>query len=280
MELLYGKNVAKEITDQLKVDIFSRDKKPGLAVILIGENAASEIYVALKEKKAREIGMHFFCFNFPQTVSQDEIIEKIISLNNDESICGIIVQLPLPESFDTKKIITSIAIEKDVDGFHPENAQLFLNSRETIVPVFPQAIMCLIESSKEILENKKAVVLANSIEFGEIMTTMLNRKMIASKYILASDFTTNLKAIKDADIVVTAMGSPELLKGSMLKDGAIIIDGGIEKIGARVVGDVDFSSTKALNGYITPVPGGVGPVTIACLLKNVFLAFKAQQKEK
>jgi methylenetetrahydrofolate dehydrogenase (NADP+)/methenyltetrahydrofolate cyclohydrolase len=276
MELLYGKPVAEKILNRLKSDISLCEKKPGLAVILVGDDVASQIYVNLKEKKAREIGMNFSRYDFAQNTPQDEILNQIEKLNQDESINGIIVQLPLPKVFGTQKIISMIAPKKDADGFHPENTQLFLQNKGGISPVFPLAIMKLIESSLEDITGKSAIVLANSDEFGKIMSTMLSSQNINSQYVLAENIPSKLEQIKEADIVVSAMGSPELIKGEMLKDGAIIIDGGIEKVGEKVFGDVDFGSTCALSGFITPVPGGVGPVTIACLLENVFLAFRNQ----
>ncbi|EKD46605.1 MAG: Bifunctional protein folD [uncultured bacterium] len=278
MKLLFGKPVAEKILSRLKSDISLLEKKPGLAVILIGTDSASHIYVNLKEKMAREIGMNFFRFDFSEGVSQDEISTLIDKLNADADVHGVIVQLPLPESFDTEKIIASIAPEKDVDGFHPENSKAFLEGEGAILPVFPRAITLLMQSAEENLAGKKAVILANSAEFGMIMSTMLSRQNIDAEYILAEKIPSNLRQIKGADIVVSAMGSPELVKGEMLKDGAIVIDGGIEKVGEKVFGDVDFGSTETLSGHITPVPGGVGPVTIACLLDNVFLAFEAQQR--
>jgi len=274
MKLLYGKPVAEEILSRLKGDISLCEQKPGLAVILVGDDSASQIYVNLKEKTAKEIGMNFFRFDEPENISQDEILKQIAKLNADDDIDGIIVQLPLPEGFDTQKIIESIDPKKDADGFHPVNMELFLSSDGGVTPVFPRAIMQLIKSSGEKLEHKTGIVIANSDEFGGIMCAMLSRENIALQYILAENILSNLEKIKASDIVVSAVGSPGLLRGEMLKDGSIVIDGGIEKVGEKVFGDVDFASTEALDGYITPVPGGVGPVTIACLLENVYLAFK------
>jgi methylenetetrahydrofolate dehydrogenase (NADP+)/methenyltetrahydrofolate cyclohydrolase len=246
----------------------------------VGDDEASHIYVNLKEKKAREIGMNFFRFDFSLDVSEQTILQQIEKLNADLAVDGIIVQLPLPKGFDQQEIISSINPKKDADGFHPINAELFLQRTGGISPVFPSAIMQLIEGTGEKLTGKNGIVIANSDDFGRIMCAMLEGQNIASRYILSENISSNLGEIKESDIVVSAVGSPGLLKGEMFKDCAIIIDGGIEKVEGDVLGDVDFASTEALNGYITPVPKGVGPVTIACLLKNVFLAFEAQQKEK
>ena len=194
------------------------------------------------------------------------IINLIKKLNADKKINGIIVQLPLPAGFDTGKILAAVDPKKDADGFCAE--EKFLQ------PVFPHAIMLLIESSGEKLENKKAVVIANSDEFGKTMTATLSQKGVSAEYVISGKIQSNLGKIGEADIVVSAVGSPGLLKGQMCKEGAIIIDGGIEKVGGKVFGDVDFASFETKNGFLTPVPGGVGPVTIACLLENTFLAFK------
>ena len=280
MKLLYGKPVAEKILSRLKGDISLCEKKPGLAVILVGDDRASQIYVSLKEKTAKEIGMNFFRFDFAKKISEYEVLKQIEKLNVDADVNGIIVQLPLPEGFDTQKIITSIDPEKDADGFHPTNTELFLKGENGITPVFPRAIMYLIESSGEQLSGKKGIVIANSEYFGKIMCAMLERENITSQYLLAESILSELGQIRGADIVVSAVGSPGLVNGEMLKDSAIVVDGGIEKAGERIVGDVDFGSTKENIGHITPVPGGVGPVTIACLLENTLLAFKAQQKEK
>ncbi len=280
MKLLYGKPIADSILERLEGSISGYEKKPGLAVVLIGTDKASQLYVSLKEKKAQEIGMNFFKFELAENIAENEVLQLIDKLNLDENVHGIIVQLPLPAGFDTTKIIAAIDPEKDVDGFHPTNSRLFLDGEKGILPVFPRAIMQLIENAKENLSGKRAVVIANSDDFGKIMSVMMENKKIFTQYVLVENISLNLEQIKDADIVVSAVGSPELLKGQMLKSGSIVIDGGITKVGDKVLGDVDFGSTEALDGHITPVPGGVGPVTIACLLENTFLAFEAQEKGK
>ena len=278
MKLLYGKSVAEEILSRLKNDILMQSQKPELAVILVGNDEASQLYVNLKERKAKEIGMNFVRYDFSEDVSENDILVQIEKLNADVNVNGIIVQLPLPQKFDTQKIISSIDLKKDVDGFSAQSGSAFGGHPGT-APVFPRAIMKLIESSEQSIPGKKAIVIVNSELFGQVMIEILNQKGAITQYVLAENISSKLKEIKGADIVVSAVGSPGLLKGQMLKDGSIIIDGGIEKVGEKVFGDVNFASTEALSGYITPVPGGVGPLTIACLLENTFLAFEAQQKE-
>jgi len=273
MKLLYGKPIADKILNRLKSDISASNKKPGLAVILVGDDQASQLYVSLKEKTALEIGMHFSRFDFAKNVSENEIIDVIQKLNADEKINGIIVQLPLPNGLNSERIISQIDPKKDADGFSAK-------SEKDLQPVFSHAILLLAESSGEILENKKVIVVANSDEFGKVMVATFKQKNISAEYFISKDISSNLDKIKDADIVISAVGSRGLLRGEMFKEGAIVIDGGIEKIDGKVKGDVDFASTEEKNGFLSPVPGGVGPLTIACLLENVFIAFKAQQKEK
>lgn len=272
MEILNGKRIAQAILDEIATEIKKSEIKPGLAVILAGKNKASEIYVSLKGKRAKEVGIDFQLKRFPSDVSEDKVINEIENLNSNRSVNGIIVQLPLPDSFDTQRIIDEIDPKKDVDGFHPENLNLFNNGKEIFWPVFPKAIVKLIESAGIGLGDKKAVVLANSERFGKEMEVALKRFGLSSNYILSDEIEENKNEIKQADILVTALGNPALIKGEMIKEGAILIDGGITKIGEKVRGDIDFESVKNKASFLSPVPGGVGPVTIACLLENVYLA--------
>jgi methylenetetrahydrofolate dehydrogenase (NADP+)/methenyltetrahydrofolate cyclohydrolase len=280
MKLLFGKLVAEKMLAHLKSEIFLFEKKPRLDVVLIGKDEASKLYVALKEKKAREIGIDFRLHEFDENVSLNDIVLLINDLNLNEDVSGMIVQLPLPEKFNTDEIISLIDPKKDVDGFHPKSSELFLQEKNCMAPVFPSAILQLIQSSQQELNGKFALVIANSDEFGIIMCKVLQNAGLSAEYVLANSISQNIDKINTADVVVSAVGLPGLINGQMLKGGAIVIDGGIKKVKEKVLGDIDFASTKGLNGYITPVPGGVGPVTIACLLNNVFLAFKAQQKEE
>ena len=274
MKILNGNKIGQAILRDLKRKIAQEKTKPGLGVVLIGNDKASQIYVSLKEKACLEIGIVFRMIKLNAKVKEKEILGEIRKLNNDKDIHGIIVQLPLPDRLNTNKIISIIDPKKDVDGFHKENVKLFLEGEERFVPVFPGAIMKLIEESGRNLRNARTLVAANSKEFGEMMKMFLERKGADAEYVLQKDFKKNLEKIKNADIVVSACGVPEMITGEMLKNGAVMIDGGISKKGKKTLGDVDFNSTKKLSGFLSPVSGGVGPVTVACLLKNTYEAMK------
>lgn len=266
MKILQGRKIAKKILDEVKENIENKFFKPGLAVILVGRDEASEIYVNLKKKEAEKIGIVFSLFRFSEKSKELEIIDRIRELNEERQINGIIVQLPLPEKFNTQKIINSISIEKDVDGFHPEN--------NFLEPVFPQAVIEMVRSSKINPFGKKAVIVANSEIFGRTMNKKMEENGFEAKYFLAEKILENLDFIKNSDVLISAVGKDGIINASMVKTGAVIIDGGIVKKGKKVLGDVDFESVKDKVSFITPVPGGVGPVTIACLLRNVYLAAK------
>lgn len=276
MRLLRGKKIAEEILKDLKKALQRQKNRPGLAVVLVGENKASKVYVGLKKKAAREVGVNFYLYKFKKFEKEAKVIRKIKELNKDKKINGMIVQLPLPKKFNTQKIINTISPEKDADGFHPENLKKFTAGRKGVEPVFPKAIIKILESifEDELLKVKTAVIIANSKEFGNTMKVALKQKGIKAEYILFGKIKSKLTKIKEAGIIISAVGRPSLVKGDMIKKDAIIIDGGITKIGRKVAGDVDFDSVKKKASNITPVPGGVGPVTIACLLENVFLLSK------
>jgi len=278
MKLLSGKKISREIISDLKKKISRQRRKPALAVILVGENKASKIYTSLKARAAKKAGIGFQLFKFKSSVKEKEIIKLIKKLNNDKIISGIIVQLPLPKKIKTEKIISYISPMKDADGFHQKNIKEFIGNKGKIFPVFPQAIVKLIESSRINLAGKKAVVIANSNRFGSVMDAALKRKKIKSEYIISNKISQNLSKIGDANIIVVAVGRLKLIKGKMLKKGATVIDGGIVKKDKKIYGDVDFNSVANVAGYLSPVPGGVGPVTVACLLKNVYELDKMAKK--
>jgi methylenetetrahydrofolate dehydrogenase (NADP+)/methenyltetrahydrofolate cyclohydrolase len=267
MKFLKGKKIADKILGDLKKKISAKKNKPALAVILVGDNQASELYVKLKQKAAEKIGIKFQLFRFSEKVTEKTIIQKIQEFNADKKISGMIVQLPLPKNLNAQRIIDAIDPKKDVDGFSAKNTA-------NLQPVFPQAIMEMLISSRAKLQGKKAVVIANSKKFGEVMVDTFGNKKISGMYILSNHLQKNIKKIQSADIIISAVGQPGLIMDKMIKKGVIIVDGGITKKNKNVLGDVDFKSVKNKAAFLTPVPGGVGPVTIACLLKNTYLAAK------
>lgn len=271
MKLLRGKKIAGKILADLKKAVKRENLKPALAVVLAGENKASRVYVGLKKRAAKNIGINFYLCKFKESEEEATIIGKIKELNEDKKIHGIIVQLPLPKKLNTQKIINIILPEKDADGFSAKGGSALGGHP---LPVFPHAIMLLIESSKQKLQGRRAIVVVNSKIFGETMIATLKQKGMKAEYILSEKIKNNLSKIKNADILISAVGKPGLIKGAMIKKGAIIVDGGITKIGKKILGDVDFESVKNKAAYISPVPGGVGPVTIACLLESIYLLSK------
>lgn len=275
MRLIKGKEIADNILADIKSKIAEMETKPTLAVFLIGEDEASKIYVGLKEKAARDIGMDFVLFKYDSNASEAEILNKINEANKSKDISGIIVQLPLPDGLDKNNIINAISPEKDVDGFHFENQKKFCCGEECrIFPVFPKAIIKMVESAigENSLENiNKAVIVCVSDDFGLIMQEAFKKINIRAQYIFCDNLASNSEELKKADVVVTACGIPNLINSKMTKYGVIIIDGGITKLQDRVTGDVDIDSFQEINSFISPVPGGVGPVTVACLLENTYL---------
>ncbi|MFC1644877.1 bifunctional 5,10-methylenetetrahydrofolate dehydrogenase/5,10-methenyltetrahydrofolate cyclohydrolase [Patescibacteria group bacterium] len=279
MKIISGKEISENILDEIRKDITAQELNPGLAVILVGNDEASHIYVNLKEKAAKEVGINFFKFLFNEDTDEELILKKIEELNGDDEVHGIIVQLPLPGNLDTQKIINSIDPEKDVDGFHPENIKAFFEDKNEIVPVFPSAIMKMVNFAFGDAggNSKEAIVVVNSDRFGDAMTCALSRSGFNSKYIFCDDVLSEkpdgelINFLRRADVVVTACGSLDLIDRNMIKDGAVVIDGGVIKENKQVFGDVDYDSFLDSDCQVSPVPGGVGPVTVACLLENVYL---------
>ena len=255
---------------------FKNKKKgnpPGLSVILIGEYPASQIYVKNKEKKAREAGINSEVIRYPKDISEKEVLEKINQLNNNSKVSGILVQLPLPGHINKERIINSILPSKDVDGFHPINVGNLSSGVESIVPCTPLGCLLLIKSVEKNLTGKHAVILGRSNLNGKPMAQLLLKEncTVTILHSKTSDLKTECKR---ADILVAAVGVKEIVKGDWLKKNAVVIDVGINKVDGKIVGDVDFESSKNIAKAITPVPGGVGPMTIACLLKNTVECYK------
>ncbi len=277
MELLYGRPVADAILNTVREGIVHTDVIPGLAVVLIGNDPASHLYVRLKEKAAQEIGMHFEKYVFSETDSEEAIVKKIEELNVAENIHGIIVQVPLPIGFDTDKIIAAIDPRKDADGFHPKTVEKFLSGDVSMIPVFPDALLELAKSSGKGLGGLQGAAVVNSTYFGGVMLQAMKNSGIIGRMVMVNEFTNGDASIADADIVFSACGIPSMIRVHHVREGAVLIDGGIAKQGEKILGDVDADSVASKASYLSPVPGGVGPVTIACLLRRTFLL---SQKER
>ena len=277
MIIIDGKKTAADLRLNLKTEVDNLKKKfnkvPGLTVILIGEYAPSKIYVRNKEKSAEEIGLKSEIVKYPETVDEKTVLEKIYELNQDDTVSGILVQLPLPKHIDNKKVIDAINPRKDVDGFHPNNVGNLSSGYKSSIPCTPLGCYLLIKNIEPNLSGKKAVVLGRSNLNGKPMTQLLLKENCTVT--ITHSKTKNLKEeCLKADILVVAVGIPKLVKGDWVKKGTIVIDVGINKTDEGIVGDVDFDEVSKSAKAITPVPGGVGPMTIACLLKNTIECFK------
>ena len=277
MILIDGKKEAAELREKLKKEVSELKSKynkvPGLTVILIGDMAPSQIYVRMKEKAANEAGLKSEVIKYPGEVEEKIVLDKIHELNKDDSVSGVLVQLPLPKHIDKKKVIEAILPSKDVDGFHPMNVGNLSSGYESSIPCTPLGCYLLIKKIEPNLNGKKAVIVGRSNLNGKPMTQLLLKENCTVT--ITHSKTKDLKAeCLKGDIIVAAVGMPELVKGDWVKKDAIVIDVGINKTEKGIVGDVAFDEVSKVAKAITPVPGGVGPMTIACLLKNTIECFK------
>ncbi len=277
--IIDGKKQAKFIRNEIKKEILDLKKKsgktPSLTVILIGDFAPSLIYVKNKEKSAREVGINSEIIRYPKNVSEKDILEKIEELNNNDEISGILVQLPLPSQISKQKIINAINPSKDVDGFNPINVGNLSSGYDSIVPCTPLGCLLLIKKIESNLAGKHAVIIGRSNLNGKPMAQLLLKENCTVTIVHSKTNDLQNECLK-ADILVAAVGVPNLIKKDWVKKNAIVIDVGINKVGEKIVGDVNFDELKDNVKAITPVPGGVGPMTIACLLKNTLTCFKAR----
>lgn len=269
MQPIYGKPIAEEVLSRARTVIAERGIRPGLAVVMVGDDPASRIYVDLKERAAQSVGVAFEEHALPVSSSTEAVQTLVRELNERPDIQGIIVQLPLPAGIDTDAVIAAIRPEKDADGFHPETVARFLSGRSSVPPVFPRAIQALIESVGLPLDGKRALVFANSALFARVIVATLARLGIRTDDSLSLGDEEAKARLSEFDIVVSAKGDPHFLRGSMVRPGTIVIDGGITRVGERVMSDADPASFASVEGYLTPVPGGVGPVTVALLIGRV-----------
>ncbi|MBI2133136.1 bifunctional methylenetetrahydrofolate dehydrogenase/methenyltetrahydrofolate cyclohydrolase FolD [Candidatus Woesearchaeota archaeon] len=275
--ILDGKKTAEKIRNGLAERI--KGVKPGLAVVLVGNDPASVTYVASKEKACSEIGIFSEIHRLPESAKQQELISLVKKLSSESRIHGILVQLPLPPNVDKDEVIESIAVEKDVDGFTRLNMGGLASGRKCIFPCTPKGIIRLLDEYGIPIEGKNVVVIGRGQSVGKPLALMLiNRSATVT---VCHSKTKNLEDhAKKADILIAAVGKPDFITADMIKEGAVVIDVGINRINGRLCGDVDFESVKKKAGFITPVPGGVGPMTVAMLLENTVECFERSEHSK
>ena len=284
MVLLDGKILSAKIKEEVKVEVTKIVKEknitPGLAVILVGNDAASATYVASKAKACKDAGIYSVVHEMPESITQEELLETINMMNNNPKLDGILVQLPLPKHIDTTTVLEAINPLKDVDGFHPYNVGRMVSNLDSFLSATPFGVMRMFEEHNIELSGKDVVVIGSSDIVGKPMASLLiNKKATVT---VCNSRTKDLKShTSKADIVIIAVGVPYLLKEDMVKDGAIVIDVGINRLDTgKLVGDADFEGLKNKCSFLTPVPGGVGPMTIAMLLKNTIKAAKLREKRE
>lgn len=274
MELINGKKLAKEIRENLANTVKEEGLKPNLAVILCGDNEASKVYVKIKTKACKEVGIDFREYNLSKNISQEELLELIENLNNDKKVNGILLQYPLPKELNYDEAAEKISPDKDVDGFNPYNVGRLTIGKPKFIPCTPLGIMKMFEKYKISLEGKKAVIVGRSNIVGKPMAQCLLEKS-ATVTICHSKTKDLKKELSDADIVIAAVGKKKIIKEDMIKEGAVIIDVGTNRDeNGKLCGDVDFEEVSKKASYITPSPGGVGPMTVAMLMNNVVEAYK------
>lgn len=290
MTILDGKKTSLQLQEELAQEVAkikeNREKIPHLAAILVGENGASMTYVNNKVKACEKIGFQSSLLKLPATISQEDLLQKIYELNENPDIDGFIVQLPLPKHIDEQKILLAISPDKDVDGFHPTNFGRMALGLDAFYPATPYGVLELIKRYQIPTDGKNVVVIGRSDIVGKPMSILLSQKPWNATVTLTHSRTKNISEItKQADIVIVALGIPRFLKAEMIKEGATIIDVGITREedknspkGFRIVGDVDFDNVKEKASFITPVPGGVGPMTITMLMKNTLFARTRHKK--
>jgi methylenetetrahydrofolate dehydrogenase (NADP+)/methenyltetrahydrofolate cyclohydrolase len=274
VNLLDGKKLSLEIKEELKNELAKYNRKVGLAVVLVGNDKASELYVSMKKKACEYVGIDSISVELPEDISQEELENRVLELNRDSKIDGILVQLPLPKHLNTDKILELIDPKKDVDGFHPINVGGVLTGLDTFAPCTPLGMVELLDKYKIDIQGKNVVVVGASNIVGKpIASLLLNRNATVE---ICHIYTQNLKEhTLKADILIVAVGKENLIEANMVKEGAVVLDVGINKtVEGKIVGDVDFENVSKKASYITPVPGGVGPMTIAMLLKNTVKSAK------
>lgn len=283
--LIDGKMISKEILSELKIEVsnFSENSRPPkLTVLIVGENPASQVYVGMKVKASSNCGIDSDLIEMPEDISEDLLIERLKRLNDDDSVDGILVQLPLPDHIDEQKVIETISADKDVDGFHPYNLGRIISEKARFVPCTPKGVMELFSRYSIETEGKDIVIIGRSLIVGKPMAMLLSAKSSSGNgtVTLCHSRTKNISDIVSrADILIAAVGSPRMITGDMVKEGVVVIDVGMNRVddptakkGYHLEGDVDFASVQPKASLITPVPRGVGPMTVAMLMKNTLQA--------
>lgn len=276
-QIIDGKMIATQIKDELKEEVRILQNQgifPGLAVVLVGKNSASQVYVRNKKTACEYVGIKSFSYELPEETSEQELLELVDTLNHDQAVNGILVQLPLPKHLDENKVILAIDPKKDVDGFHPQNVGALCVGLPGFISCTPAGVIELIKRSNVSIAGKHCVVVGRSNIVGKPVSLLLLREhgTVTICHSKTENLTENLK---QADIVIAAVGIPKMIQGNQLKEGAVVIDVGINRDETgNLCGDVDFASCEAVASHITPVPGGVGPMTIAMLMYNCVLAAK------
>ncbi len=278
-KLLEGKPIAEQIKEEIRAQVNSLKKKPVLASIQVGDNAGAESYAKSQKKTAEGLGIEYQLHKLSQDITEAALIEFIQKLNSDKSINGIIIQMPLPAQIDYKKISQIISPDKDAEGMHPANIGKIIFGRATILPCTPAAVMELLNSTGVNLYGKEVVVVGHSEIVGKPLALLLLDKFatVTVCHIGTSQAGKLEEHVKKAEVLIVAVGKAGIIKGEWVKEGAIVIDVGINRVGDKIVGDVEFESAQNRASCITPVPGGVGPLTVTMLMRNVVEAAKLQQ---
>jgi len=276
-EIISGRALSKEIREEVRIKVeelkATYKAVPHLAVVLVGEDPASQSYVKAKERACAKAGMKSTGIIKSDSISEEELLEIITGLNNDPEVHGILVQLPLPKHIDENKVIDAIDISKDVDGFHPLNIAYMHLGREAILPATPKGILTMIKSKNIELKGKDAIIIGRSNIVGKPVAMLLMKEHATVQ--IAHSRTTNLKEkCLRSDIIVAAVGRPNTVTADMVKEGAVVIDVGVNRVDGKLCGDCDFENIKDKASFITPVPGGVGPMTITSLLQNTIECFE------
>jgi methylenetetrahydrofolate dehydrogenase (NADP+) / methenyltetrahydrofolate cyclohydrolase len=280
MNIIDGKRLAEKMKDEIAKEVFSLgENRPNLAIILVGEREDSKLYVSLKEEEAKKVGIDTHLYHCPADIDEREVFDMVDFLNKDESIDAILVQLPLPAGFDTDGIILAIDPLKDVDGFHPDNLKVLFDTckHQHVVPPVFRVVLEMLDAINFDLAGKKACVVANSDVFGAPLVKVLECRQAEAFLVKANDKDL-AKQAATADLLITAIGRPHFITADMVKQNAVVIDIGITKKDGKVLGDVDFVEVEKKASFITPVPGGVGPMTIAATLQNTVELYKRRRQ--